>query len=65
MYEADAMNPELRPSGLGQLKIGGEMGAATKIDDYTVKWTFPSPFGYWPQILAHGPGRSSRCRSTT
>ena len=52
MYEADAMNPELRPSGLGQLKIGGEMGVATKIDDYTVKWTFPSPFGYWPQILA-------------
>lgn len=38
-YEAEAMNEDLRPAGVGSIKINDKMGVPQKIDDYTVRWT--------------------------
>jgi peptide/nickel transport system substrate-binding protein len=51
-YEAEAMNEDLRPGGVGSIKINDKMGVPQKIDDYTVRWTFTGPYGYWPQQIA-------------
>ena len=44
-YEAIAMNKELSPSGVNDLKVGGEMGTVTKIDENTIAMEFVAPYG--------------------
>ena len=44
-YEAIATNEELRPSGVQNMKVGGEMGTVTKIDDTTIRMDFAAPYG--------------------
>ena len=51
-YEAVALNKELSPAGIGQIKIDGEMGVLEKINDYELKMTFSKPFGYFPETTA-------------
>ena len=50
-YEAEAANTELNPGGIWYWKLAGEGGVVTKIDDYTVKVTWPAPYGYFPQAM--------------
>lgn len=38
-------NKELTPAISRDWKAGGEPGKITKIDDYTIKWTFSAPYG--------------------
>jgi len=44
-YEAVAANKELSPSGINNLKVGGEMGTITKVDDNTIVMSFAAPYG--------------------
>ena len=44
-YEAVALNEELRPSGVTNMKVGGEMGTVTKVDDTTIRMDFSAPYG--------------------
>jgi len=44
-YEDVALNKELSPGGVAELKVGGEMGKMEKIDDYTIKMSFVKPYG--------------------
>jgi len=51
-YEDVALNKELSPAGIGDIKVQGEMGRFEKIDDYTLRMVFPHPFGILPERLA-------------
>ena len=44
-YEAVAMNSELSPNGINEMKAGGEMGTVTKVDDNTIQMEFGAPYG--------------------
>ena len=44
-YEAIASNTELNPNGVNNMKVGGEMGTVTKIDDNTILMEFAAPYG--------------------
>ena len=44
-YEAVALNQELRPNGVNNMKAGGEMGTVAKVDDNTIVMTFRAPYG--------------------
>jgi len=44
-YEDVALNKELNPAGVYNLKVGGEMGVMKKIDDYTIQLSFAGPYG--------------------
>ena len=44
-YEAVALNQELRPNGVNNMKAGGEMGTVAKVDDDTIVMTFRAPYG--------------------
>jgi peptide/nickel transport system substrate-binding protein len=50
-YEAIALNTELNPNGISDLKAGGEMGTVTKVDDYTIVMEFVAPYGILPERL--------------
>ncbi|MDJ0752223.1 MAG: ABC transporter substrate-binding protein [Ardenticatenaceae bacterium] len=55
-----SLNEELNPSGLVADWIPSDMAAdfrAEKIDDYTVKFIFPEPYGTFPYQLAAWGGR--------
>ncbi len=49
--EAIASNKDLSPYGVGEFKIGGEMGVIEKIDDYTIKISFSQPYGFFLEKL--------------
>ena len=51
-YEGVLLNKELTPSIPGWLRQGGEVVKLTKIDDYTVKFTFAKPNGLFMLQLA-------------
>ena len=51
-YEAVAMDKDLSPNGINSFKLKGEMGKMEKIDDYTLRITFGSLFGYFPESIA-------------
>ncbi len=56
-FEDVAMNKELNPGGLPSwMKSGGKNGTVEKIDQYTVKFKFPSPNGLFLQRLATPDG---------
>lgn len=44
-YEAVAANEELSPNGVNNLKVGGEMGTISKVDDNTIVMEFAAPYG--------------------
>lgn len=60
-YIEDVMfDPDLSPTGPGADWLPTEMAAdfrAEKIDDYTVKFIFPEPYGIFPYKLAAWDGR--------
>ena len=51
-YQDITMNAELYPSGVRDLKAGGEMGVFEKVDDYSVKVSFIVPNGIFIERLA-------------
>jgi peptide/nickel transport system substrate-binding protein len=54
-YEDMIMNDELYPAKPWWLRAGGETGVMTKVDDYTIQWTFADSYGLFPRIIAtHG-----------
>ena len=50
-YEDIALNTDLSPSGVNNLKVKGEMGTITKLDDYTLKMSFKHPYGVLLEVL--------------
>lgn len=46
------LNTDLTKSPMGWLKSGGELAKFTKVDDFTVKFTFAKPYGLFLQYLA-------------
>ena len=44
-YEAIAANAELNPNGVNNMKVGGEMGTLSKVDDNTIVMSFSAPYG--------------------
>ncbi len=44
-YEAIAANEDLNPNGVNNMKVGGEMGTVTKVDENTIVMTFKAPYG--------------------
>ena len=50
-YEAIALNTDLNPSGVNNLKVGGEMGTVSKVDDNTIVMSFAAPYGILPVLL--------------
>lgn len=51
-YEAVALNKDLAPGGIRELKSGGVMGTIEKLAEDELKITFPGPFGYFPEQIA-------------
>ena len=50
-YSDAAMNTELYPQGIADLKVEGKMGVWEKIDDYTLKMSFVAPTGVLDEKL--------------
>ena len=44
-YDAIASNTDLSPSGVNNMKVGGEMGTVVKVDDNTIEMQFVAPYG--------------------
>jgi peptide/nickel transport system substrate-binding protein len=51
-FEDMYSNEELVPTKGSWSSIGGVQGTFEKIDDYTIKWTFASPYWFFPSVLA-------------
>jgi len=51
-YEDVILNDELTPAKPTWLTSGGELGVVEKVDDFTVKFTFAQPHGFFLQTLA-------------
>lgn len=51
-YEDMLHDPELKFGVPAQFKVGGEEAKLTKVDDYTVKFTFAKPYGTFMLELA-------------
>jgi len=50
-YEDIALNKELSPTGVNDMKVAGEMGVMKKIDDYTIQLSFAKPYGVFVERL--------------
>lgn len=63
-YENVLLNEELTPSLPVFLRSGDEYGTMEKVDDYTIKFTYPTPNFLFPEIVAQadqscgGPSRN-------
>ena len=54
LYEDVWLNEDLSPNGPpGWLKVGGESVVVEKVDDYTVKYVFPAPYGVFMLNVAY------------
>ena len=51
-YEDVIMNEDLTPTSPPFLRIGNEIGSISKVDDTTVKFTFPVPNFLFLEIVA-------------
>ena len=51
-YEDVILNDELAPVKPNRLKTPGGLGTVTKIDDYTVQFSFEDPFWVFPETIA-------------
>lgn len=56
-YEGIEGNKELSPIRRTWYEIDGEHGVLTKIDDYTIRWSFVTTFGSFLDSLAEWPTR--------
>jgi peptide/nickel transport system substrate-binding protein len=45
-------DPDLKFAQIGIMKIAGKEGVCTKTDDFTLKFTFPVPYGLFMALLA-------------
>jgi peptide/nickel transport system substrate-binding protein len=57
-WEDVEMNTELAPAPPSFMVVDGQPGTVTKVDDYTVKFTFAAPNGLFVQNVASANGRS-------
>jgi peptide/nickel transport system substrate-binding protein len=55
-YEDIALNEELMPVFPDFLVVGGERAVVEKVDDYTVNFRFPQPFGLLLEFLCYRGG---------
>ena len=54
LYEDVWLNGDLSPAGpSGWLKVGGEPVVVEKVDDYTVRYVFPAPYGLFMLNVAY------------
>ncbi len=53
-FEDIICNEELTPVFPTWLTIGGKRGTVEKIDDYTVRFRFPEPYGFFIEWIANG-----------
>lgn len=60
-YEDIVLNKELSVAPPSWLTVGGSLGKVSKVDDYTVKFTFAKPYGLFEQYLAHVDARTIMC----
>lgn len=60
-WEDVANNKELASSPPGWMKSGGKFGTITKVDDFTLKFTFAAPYGLFDSYLAHVDQRALMC----
>lgn len=54
-YEDVVLNTELVESPPKWISVGGERGTVTKIDQFTVKYTFSQPYWTWPNAASEEP----------
>jgi len=53
LWEADQLNLELNPNGPSNMwKTAGEPAVLTKVDDYTLTWTFTTPYALFIPLMA-------------
>ena len=45
-------NKELVPSGWPEMSINGKPGSIQKVDEVTVRYSFPDPYFYFPSLMA-------------
>jgi peptide/nickel transport system substrate-binding protein len=45
-------NKELLPSGWPEMSINGKPGSIQKVDEVTVRYSFPDPYFYFPSLMA-------------
>ncbi|MCL6547654.1 MAG: ABC transporter substrate-binding protein [Alicyclobacillus sp.] len=57
-WEDVVLNKELSPSVPEWVTAGGKPATVTKVDDYTVKFTFAAPYGLFLQNVASANGRA-------
>jgi peptide/nickel transport system substrate-binding protein len=60
-YEDIVLNPDLSASPPGWLKTGADVGVVSKVDDFTLKFTFAQPYGLFEQYMAHVDARTMLC----
>jgi peptide/nickel transport system substrate-binding protein len=60
-WEDVANNKDLAGSPPGWMKAGKDFATVTKVDDYTVKFAFTSPYGLFEQYLASVDARTILC----
>ncbi|MBN1810919.1 MAG: ABC transporter substrate-binding protein [Anaerolineae bacterium] len=59
-YEDIRLNTEMNPNGIGGwLKVGGEPVVIEKVDDFTFKFKFVTPYGLFIPILASPDGQGT------
>ncbi len=51
-YQDIYLNKELFPSGHNTMRINGKEGKVEKVDETTVRWVFPEPYPFFPEVLA-------------
>ncbi|MGE3271039.1 MAG: ABC transporter substrate-binding protein, partial [Chloroflexota bacterium] len=51
-FEDLFLNKELFPTGSALMSINGKPGKLEKVDETTVKFTFPEPYYFFPSVLA-------------
>lgn len=55
-YEHEVMDPEIMTQAPEILRVKGEVGTVEKVDDYTVRFSFPIPNGLFLERMASFPG---------
>lgn len=52
-YQDIIMNNDVTPNRSGWISTGGEVFKFEKLDDYTIRYTFKQPFGFFLETAAH------------
>ena len=62
-YEYMFLNDELVPSKTSLMFVDGEPVTLEKVDDYTVRFNFPVPYYFFPQLMAGSTDLSGMTRN--